>query len=278
MTPLRSSFQNFQREPPFFFTWEFPLEDSCFLLFWRPLQIWCSVVKMSKLAQLHQNLSVQTCTNLFLMQQEVLRVINVVIVRILDPNPPRFRRGSMNLIVPLKLGLDCQAHSKNSPRDWLNAGSQWYRRNLLDAVLHRSAHAWVFDHVTWNSQTRDTEWKVEYSRTSTSGKLSTTLVRLNRPHNMFNLIFNSLTLQRPTLHNSLSIRTAKITYQKWPVNQRLTNGVYKTPFFIAKGHQTWSVPGNIGLCFCLGSVLLSYFDCVTYSLHANARIFKKRNV
>ena len=48
------------------------------------------------------------------------------------------------------------------------------------------------------------------------------------------------------------------------VDQRLMNGVYKTPFFIVKGHETCSVPRDVGLCFCLVFVSFLYFDCVTY--------------
>jgi len=65
---------------------------------------------------------------------------------------------------------------------------------------------------------------------------------------------------------------AKITTQQRPVNQRLTNSVYKTQF-IVKGHQTWSVPCFAGLCFCLVFVWLISFDCATYSWYAKISLF-----
>jgi len=124
-------------------------------------------------------------------------------------------------------------------------------------------------------------WKNgKYSRTSTisylyrNGHLSATATFfvLADGHSYFNLsrMATSTQWQQPLKH----VPTAKITSLKWPVNQQLTNPVYKIPFFIGHGHETWSIPRIIGLYFCLVSVLSIYFDCVTY-LHVTLSIFLK---
>ena len=70
---------------------------------------------------------------------------------------------------------------------------------------------------------------------------------------------------------------AKVTSPQRPVNQQRTNGVYKTSFFIGHGRETRSEPARVvGLYFCLASLLLIYFDCVTY-LHVTLCIFLRQN-
>ena len=70
------------------------------------------------------------------------------------------------------------------------------------------------------------------------------------------------------------ISTVEIISWQQPVNQGLLNGAFKTPCCYVKGHKTWSIPHPVGLCFCLVSVLLIYFDCVTY-FYATVSIFIK---
>ena len=199
------------------------------------------------------------------MQQKVLRVINVVIVRILDPDPPRFRSRPVNLVVPLKLRLDGQAHSKNSPRDWLNAGSQWYRRNLFNAVLHRSAHAWVFDHVTWNSWTSDTDCRVNTVEppfmvtTLYNGHLFWSQWRVHK----FTVILTSL--RRPTFHNGNGHFLKRTwTESVWWINDWET--VYTKPhLFYCKRSPKLIRPRRPWSLFLFSSCFIAiYFDCVTY--------------
>ena len=71
------------------------------------------------------------------------------------------------------------------------------------------------------------------------------------------------------------VPTAKISSPKRPVNQQLTNPVYKTPFFIENGHETWSIPRVFGLYFCFVFVVLIHFDCGTY-LHVTRSIFLRQ--
>ena len=89
-------------------------------------------------------------------------------------------------------------------------------------------------------------------------------------HSYFNLstTATSRQQQQPLKH----VPTAKRASSQRPINQQLTNAVYKTPFFIANDHETWSMPQVFGLCFCLVSVLLIYFDCVT-NLHVTLSLF-----
>ena len=50
-----------------------------------------------------------------------------------------------------------------------------------------------------------------------------------------------------------------------PVNQRLTNSIYRAPgHFYCKRSQIWSVPRVVGLCLCLASVFLMCFKNVMY--------------
>ena len=49
-------------------------------------------------------------------------------------------------------------------------------------------------------------------------------------------------------------------FLKPPVNQRLTNSVYKTQFYIVNGHAMQSIQHVLGLCF-----IQIYFFCVGYS-------------
>ena len=52
------------------------------------------------------------------------------------------------------------------------------------------------------------------------------------------------------------------------------NGLYQTPYCIAKGHETWLLPRVVGPSV---SVLSIYFDCVKY-VSATASVFKYKNV
>ena len=69
------------------------------------------------------------------------------------------------------------------------------------------------------------------------------------------------------------ILNSLITPRQRSVNQRLTNGVYKNPFLFLKGHKNVSIPRVVGLCFCLVSVLLVYFDCVTCITRVNKHFY-----
>ena len=77
------------------------------------------------------------------------------------------------------------------------------------------------------------------------------------------------------------LTAAKNTFVGWALNVRVrmllksavtflqrqrpvTNSVYETPYYIVKGHDAWSVQHVVGICCCLISVLLIYFDSVRY--------------
>ena len=116
-------------------------------------------------------------------------------------------------------------------------------------------------------------WKNgNYSRTSTNSHLAATVTFFipMDANSYFNL---STTTTSPQQQQPLKrVPSAKVTSPQRPVNRQLTNGVYKTSFFIGHGHETRSVPRVVGLYFCLASLLLIYFDCVTY-LHVTLSTF-----
>ena len=108
-------------------------------------------------------------------------------------------------------------------------------------------------------------WKNgNYSRTSSNSHLSATATFFISMDD--NCYFNlSTTATSPQQQQPLKrVPSAKVTSPQRPVNQQRTNGVYKTSFVIGHGHETISVPRVVSLYFCLASLLLIYFDCVTY--------------
>ena len=122
------------------------------------------------------------------------------------------------------------------------------------------------------------EWKNgNYSRTSTNSHLSATatfFISMD-DNSYFNL---STTATSPQQQLPLKrVPPAKVNSPQRPVNQQRTDGVYKTSFVIGHGRETDPYPARVvGLYFCLASLLLIYFDCVTY-LHVTLSTFLRQN-
>ena len=58
--------------------------------------------------------------HLFLLQQEVLRVVHCVVLCILHPQPPRLPRGAVQSVVPLELWCDGQTNTEYCTSDGLD--------------------------------------------------------------------------------------------------------------------------------------------------------------
>jgi len=64
---------------------------------------------------------------------------------------------------------------------------------------------------------------------------------------------------------------SKMTSQQQPVNQWLTNGIYKTPFVIVKGHETWFVP-----CFLVSvSAWFLFYWSIKHALYNVGEIWRR---
>lgn len=74
----------------------------------------------------------------------------MLIVRILDPDPPRLAIA-VNLIIPLKLSGNRQTHAQYSTGDGLNAGRYRDGGKPVDAALNDLAHPYVVDEMTWET-------------------------------------------------------------------------------------------------------------------------------
>ena len=58
--------------------------------------------------------------HLFLLHEEVLRVVHGVILRVLHPQPPWLRGRAVDPVVPLEVGSDAETNAKDRACDWLN--------------------------------------------------------------------------------------------------------------------------------------------------------------
>ena len=94
-------------------------------------------------------------TYMFLMQQEVLRVIDVIVVRILHPDPERLRRGTVVTVLPAEIGLDGESYPEYGASDRLDDGIQLDDRDVAGTFLDDLAHADVLHHVAC----RGTAWR-----------------------------------------------------------------------------------------------------------------------
>ena len=81
------------------------------------------------------------------MEQEVLGVVDVIVVRILHPDPERFRRGTVVTILPAEIGLDGETYPEYGASDRLDDCIQFDDRDVAGTFLDDLAHADVLHHV-----------------------------------------------------------------------------------------------------------------------------------
>jgi len=98
-----------------------------------------------------------------------------------------------------------------------------------------------------------------HSQTSTNSHLSLQRPLFLSQHMVYTCTF-TLISTFPNSHLSTIEMATKVHPNSQnnllTINHWLIKDVYQNPFFTAKGHETWSVPSVVGLCFCLVSVLL----------------------
>lgn len=87
-------------------------------------------------------------THLFLVQKKVFRMINMLTIRILDPDPPRFSI-TVKFIVPFKLGPNGKAHAQYSSCNWLDTCCYGNRWKPLYTRLYCLTHTNMMDEVAW---------------------------------------------------------------------------------------------------------------------------------
>src|SRR6218665_3619783 len=76
-------------------------------------------------------------------------MIDVIVVRVFDPDPERLGRFSVDPIVPLEIGFDRENDPQDGPRDRLDRRAYVQRRNLMDVFLDLRSHALVVYHQTY---------------------------------------------------------------------------------------------------------------------------------
>ena len=93
-------------------------------------------------------LYVDNLSYVFLVHEKVFRMIDMVVVRVLNPDPERLGKLSMDSVVPVELRLDRQYDSEHGARDWLDRSIDVQQRYPFCTLLHTRAHVNVTHHVT----------------------------------------------------------------------------------------------------------------------------------
>ena len=70
-------------------------------------------------------------TNIFLVHEHILVMVNVVVDRILDPDPEGFAHFAMNLVVPFESGSDGQGDFEDGSGHGLKVPLHVHRWNLM---------------------------------------------------------------------------------------------------------------------------------------------------
>ncbi len=73
-------------------------------------------------------------------------MVDVIILRIFDPNPPRLMHHSMHLVIPREVSHDVQSYTKYCAGDWLDVGGKKDGWELVDELLDFVTHLHVVDH------------------------------------------------------------------------------------------------------------------------------------
>ena len=142
---------------------------------------------------------------------------------------------------------DFWASSNFSPI-WKQGGSITYYCLIMNNINRLNIYKWPPLH----------QWPINFYKAATFWSRQT----------VHTLTFLLTSLQRPSLyHHSINDwRTVFAKTGESPI------------FFILKHHQTWSILHNIGLCFCLVSVLLIMLVVLRTASMLKKALFKKENV
>ena len=76
-------------------------------------------------------------------------MVEVVTLRVFNPNPPPFTCVTMVTCIPFKFGSNDQSDAQHCSCDWLNGGLESKCWEGLHMLLYLLAHLHMMDQVTW---------------------------------------------------------------------------------------------------------------------------------